>query len=1044
MTVIASTSVLTPADVAGQVSTHGLDVHGLTAPVLARVWASATPGALDEATLRLSLTAVSAPFTGTYEVQATPVTYAALDGSPITAPAGVLRLHPEAVHRLETMVRARLGSLDRPVPVAMLVHGVVVPGTPAPMDWFRAGDPIGPMGSSAVSFHDRRGWIIDPLAVASLVDDLLTFRPALAGASPGAVTDAGGVRTIAGLATAGVRVHVVSPHGAAYRTRRPDTAMEVLDSGGALARTVPASGIVDLTGTEQIGRVAGAGRPGVWWGQAPGGTLDSATWTPAALPAGVTLRRQFLRLVAVDPQWHLLGNRNWVTGDATLPAETDQPANAPLPVVRESIPGFAFLLDGNDVLGAMGSVVSGWPAAADRRMLLCSPRIDPSLALPPAAGAGGHWPAVPAGPAPSPADTAAVRRYAATAATAPTATWATPGGGDPRDVIVTLPAGSLPPGTFVRVYPRMFRVITGIGADPSFVRGDGGSGIVGASGGTSVLVPNALGLGPAEPLPAAPVLQCDIVAVARDGTRRLVGRVRLPIGAAVAWVSNLADFGGTVPPVVAAILAAQGMTSIAPASTFGITPSSPPPATPALTDPLLTWVRWLTNEGSWPRVGPHLPSQARFETILAAGSVLGGAAYTWDTVLSGARFDWESRCSSPELGDPGNPAGVDSQLTGVRVGGQLAYDLAFHALKRCQSIVPGAGGIGWGLFTGGTNWDVPPPDPAPAAGAAYLAGAMLETISAVTDSPELSLLDVPADTDSLSSLANTLATALGIPGQNVFSVTLANEPRLRRQLQREIATAKRGQRDAMWSIARAVAEASEYVLIETPAFWRTARVDATHPETGLVDLVDVLADRLGANPRLKVLLCVPRLPDVAQATWMRAAFKERKSAIEALTGDNLARVAAFHPIGFPGRDTVGRSTTVLVDDVYAVVGTSHWRRRGMSFDGGCDVATLDRRLDDRGVGPTIAAFRQRLLASRLGIAVPTSASNTSALWTRLAEPEAAFDLVRDLLAGGGLGRCWPVYAGPTDTTVIPEDIAKVDPNGITPQSLISLLGGLVP
>jgi hypothetical protein len=83
----------------------------------------------------------------------------------------------------------------------------------------------------------------------------------------------------------------------------------------------------------------------------------------------------------------------------------------------------------------------------------------------------------------------------------------------------------------------------------------------------------------------------------------------------------------------------------------------------------------------------------------------------------------------------------------------------------------------------------------------------------------------------------------------------------------------------------------------------------------------------------------------------------------------------------------------------------------------------------------LTAFRQALLAARLGVAqsvVPTSGSPAivNALWARLAEPESTFDALRDLLLGGGLGRCTPVYAGPTDTTVMTEDRNKVDPNGL--------------
>ena len=173
---IASQQVLTPADVSEQVNEHGLDVLGITVPALSMTWQASTPAAPDDTTLRLTLSDVPvAPFTGTWEVVAAPVRYSTPAGEPVSTPAAVLAMHPEAIHRLETLVRTRLGSLDRPVPVAMLVHGATPPAQPL-MHWFRAGEPVPEAGE--VSFHDRRGLIVDPVAVASLFAELLTWRPA--------------------------------------------------------------------------------------------------------------------------------------------------------------------------------------------------------------------------------------------------------------------------------------------------------------------------------------------------------------------------------------------------------------------------------------------------------------------------------------------------------------------------------------------------------------------------------------------------------------------------------------------------------------------------------------------------------------------------------------------------------------------------------------------------------------------------------------------------------------------------------------------------
>src|SRR5262249_25076515 len=268
---ITSVTVLTAADAANQLQSKGCDALGLTAPASGTRWSTAAATA-DNATLHLSVTAPRAPFTGTFRLESSPVTLAAVDGSPITSPSGVLRLHPEAVHRMETLVRLRYAALQRPVPVAMVVHGVTVPAGPQLMSWFRGGEDMGITGAHDISFHDRRGLIIDPVAVAALLADLMQFRPALVAAGAGgSASQPGGISTIANLAGPAVRVHVVSPHGAAYRSRRTVAELEVIDAAGAFVRAVPASGIVDLAATERLGRATthaaadtAAGAPLLW------------------------------------------------------------------------------------------------------------------------------------------------------------------------------------------------------------------------------------------------------------------------------------------------------------------------------------------------------------------------------------------------------------------------------------------------------------------------------------------------------------------------------------------------------------------------------------------------------------------------------------------------------------------------------------------------------------------------------------------------------------------------------------------------------------
>jgi hypothetical protein len=1033
-------TALTPGDAANQLQSHGLDALGLVVPSLSLAWATATPGAgdYDASTLRLTLAGLRAPFKAPLQFFAQAPIYSTLSGDPVAGPVAVLRLLPEAARRLARLVESRLGApLLRPVPVAMLVHGATPPaGPPQPLNWFAAGEtlPVG-AGARAISFHCQRGLPICPLAVAALFAELTRWQTALAfGVNPmPARIGVGGVDGIAALGAAvGVRAHVVDPHGRAHAPTRAEARLKVLDGAGAQVAEVPDGGVVALAAGQGLGRAnadaaadSAASNP-LQWGWGHNGTMARTRLVPPTLPAGVTLQSQFLRVAAVDLNWHLLGNRSNAVA-AGVPADDGTVPPFALPTVRAAVPNFDYLSDGNDVLGACAQAAAGFPPVDPSfSVLLCSPEIDPALALPPSPGDAGRWPAFP-GPNPGTA-----LPISADPTQGMTAQFRAPGGqaGTQADVIVTIAADSVPVGTHLRVLPRRFVAIDAIDGDqPSFVRGDGGAALAVAGVPSRMLISNPFGLTAAEPLPNPAQLMLDVVAVGRDGRRRLMSAVPVVVSAATPAATPPPDsFGGSAflqTPTLAAVLAAFGTTAVAPASLFGIAP----PPTPAGAAPasLLALLRRNANETTAPRRGPHLPTQARFDTVLALGTVpAADPRLAWRAVLTGARWSAESRSARPDLGDPGNNPGPDLHAAGIRSDGQLAYDLALHAMKRAQPIIPlGNSTPGWLVATGGNNWNDPAPD-----ATGTVSAVMLETIAAFCDTPELGLsaIPIPGPGDSIQSGINALAAALGVPAPT-FNV--ANEARLKRQLQREMVTARAGQRDALWSLLRAVKQAREFIYIEGPAFARTAR-PAGAPLAHEIDLVDVLRAQMQANIRLKVMICVPRWPDMApaMAPWVRTALAHRKAAIEALSAQDRQRVAAFHPIGFPGRTAVLRSTVVIVDDVYACVGTSHWRRRGMTFDGGCDVASIDRQLGPDGRSVAIKRYRQELMAAKLGINVPNAPATSSALWTRLAEPEAAFDLLADLLQQGGMGRCTPVWAGPTDNRVIPRPDNQADPDGV--------------
>ncbi len=178
----------------------------------------------------------------------------------------------------------------------------------------------------------------------------------------------------------------------------------------------------------------------------------------------------------------------------------------------------------------------------------------------------------------------------------------------------------------------------------------------------------------------------------------------------------------------------------------------------------------------------------------------------------------------------------------VRCDGQLGYDLALHAMKRRAADHSAVHhDTGWLVAIGGNNWSDPAPD---ATGS--VSAVMLETVATLLRFAGARNLgdSIPQPGDTIQNAVNSLADALGVPH---ITINVANEDRLKRALQREMVTARSGQRDALWSMARAIGQAREFVYLESPAFARTAR-PAGAPKPHEIDLVEILRARLQANP----------------------------------------------------------------------------------------------------------------------------------------------------------------------------------------------------
>jgi hypothetical protein len=1017
---------LTPANAAQALQDNGLDALGVTALRLAASWAGADPG-FDPATLLLSIAGgARTPWRGILEHLDNCVAFRGVDGAGITGAGAALRLHPQAAARLQALAQFRYGVGVQPqvrsLPVALLVRGLTTPTSPVLLD---AGEVFPPGGTLTLSFHDARGLIICPIAVAAMLDDLMTALPALDVSNGAARINPGSVRSIAGLAT-GIMAQVCTLHGRPYTAIPGGPSVQRLDTASAPQGAIGANGLATMLATDMLAGSGATAAARLRLGWAAGGVMTATPLELPPLPGGITLPRQFVRAFAVDLDWHLRGNRS-AAAIGSVPADDRAMPDDIKPQVRDG-ETIDYLATGPDTLAAASQVMARL-AGAGALAFAVSPTFETGVGTAASPGATAHWPAFPA------PDTVAGWSVLNGNPQGMSASFS-----GANDVVVTIPAGFAPNGASIRIFPRRFQLIDAIGEVPSFLRGDGGAAIASAGNSVVVLLRNPFGLAAGDPLPNPATLVFDLVVTPRLGNRRLWAAQTLPIAAGP--VAAPADPYAASDPLAAL---PANVRSICPVPLFGLPRTVVPPAGPAPANPVDLALALLSE--SQPRQGPRLPTMARFETIVVTGitDATVSAGLAWDAVLTGGRWAQESRSRDHANANPGGPAGPDTQAPGVRFTGALAYDAARLAVKRAQPLLPlpGPSTPGWIPFTGGDNFN--PPQPA-AALTGTSAGVLLQTVAAVTETPELSLLPDGNSLDSqtpitFNKMLTALGNALGLGGPP--NITVANADRLSNEVRREYFLAKKGNRDALWSLTRAIAEADELVYVETAGLARTARPGGV-PQAHEIDLVQRLADRMTASPNLRVILCVPRETDFAPAfgPFMRRAISQRSEAVDMLRSVDAARVTVFHPRGFAGRWAQLRTTNVIIDDVWCLSGATHLRRRGLTFDGSAALASLDRSIDN-GYSRKVRLFRRDLMAAKLGISAADSSGLPTPEWLRLQTPAAAFDLVADLVAQGGLGRLGPLWLGPSDATVIPQSDDAADPDGSNGANLLSTLAGLL-
>jgi hypothetical protein len=1003
----------------------GISAFGIAMPRLALAWTDGSAAAIEIAPLSLTISSGTwrAPLPVAARAYAPLEGITLLDGtgSPVGGPGILLTVLPGAWLRLSRLYAQLLESESperplrerglsvRPVPRFFFIARVAdsFGGLDPALEAFtplEAGEDVGMPGR--LTIHDQDGLPIDPLAVASAFTAFMAQHRLLqARALDAAFQENHRVRALAERAT-----------GPATRVRLSNLGGQPYDATNltGLAADDASLGVFSASGTIEVAAVSSSfpadQRRLLVVGPATTGRLGEH-FQPPPLPASAALSRDFFSLRVVELRPALLGESPsaWTTQTRTS-----------LPPIRRNEP-LTLLRDGNDVLAAAEGALA---AASLTETIAVAQSIEDDFDVPDRLGADAQWPLFPplgAGAAPGTGLSGSTRAGLTMMA-------ARFDSGESTGVDVLLTLSGLPAHAAARIFPRLFN------ADATESRGDGAGGVADAGGALTLLLRDPFGLRPpGEPsssstIPPGATLRVDLAVVTRSGTARIFGNLS----------AIVADESSTdAPPATGTnAFGSAGRRSVCRAGILGLGRPQALPSDPSALD----IVRALAGEGD-PRDPPRFPTMARRELLAASRDDAG----TWRAVLSAGRLARESLSALPHRGSPGAPGGRETQLVGLATeNGRLAYDIARAAFRRTTNVISRV------VELLGDRWDEPAEPGAPAAGATAtptsgtFAAAVLQTIAPLAETPELSLLrnelgSIPEDLPSLlrwvrDRLPSDMPLRTQIDRLLSELGSSENAGRAYAELVRELSVSGYGRRDAQWAIRSAIERARHFIYIESPGFGPTARsaVDEQDESTlpaYAADLQAALRDRLRAVPGLHVAICVPREPVVGPGYQQIAAreIKEREISIlgdptsspprdglePATTPPSQSRVVAFHPIGFPGRPSALEGTAIVVDDTWLLAGSSTFRRRGLTFDGGTDAVLIDTDFVE-GVSPAIRAFRQRLMATRLG--VPEHASGRFGFmpdprFIRLGEPREAMHVVRETLRAGGLGHVARLYRG---------------------------------
>jgi phosphatidylserine/phosphatidylglycerophosphate/cardiolipin synthase-like enzyme len=170
---------------------------------------------------------------------------------------------------------------------------------------------------------------------------------------------------------------------------------------------------------------------------------------------------------------------------------------------------------------------------------------------------------------------------------------------------------------------------------------------------------------------------------------------------------------------------------------------------------------------------------------------------------------------------------------------------------------------------------------------------------------------------------------------------------------RVIPFAPQGERSIARAYLKALGRARALVYVEDQYLWGRL-------------VAEGLATALRSAPGLRMLIVVPRYPDRDGSISGRAARAAQWRAINHLTTVGGPRVAVYNLENEQGTPIYVHAKAVVVDDVWAMVGSANLNRRSWTHDSEVACAVVDQRPDLReptdpgGLGDGARVFAREL------------------------------------------------------------------------------------